>query len=574
MILKTTFYFISLLAALLVLAYFASVNFFSVNLPILDDFNFLYDILRIEDHASIHRKAFSIIAQHNEHRIAFSRIIALSQLHLTGHIDFRALVFIGNLGLLATLVFLAWGGQNHGEKFWYSLLLAVPVLLSPFQSYQMYSWAMPAISNFWSVAFSIGALACLNWQGRFSIYFASMLAFTAVFTSGQGLVLLPVALMSLLYFRRWRDSIIWGGMCFAVWILYFKLHHIRVGNEPIDDFVKASGWFLVLVGQAPAEAILLFIPDSLLGNPESFIVFRGIVGVGTCLFAAFLILQKNFRSNYFLLSATIYGFALCAAAALSRSMLPYTYALSSQYRNWSLVILALLVLGFLQSAVSQTRRSFAFAGLFLLFFVVNMGFWVSELQFMNAFMQYRESLRESFLSTGELYGKSIKEKFDEEIESQTSEMIQKFRATAKPIDMLQQHLRPENERQYKERILWRAHLYDVLHLVEFRFDEGIFFDRDKLQKIVGELNGGTSQPLNNAKQVLGLRAENGFFRILPLARSEFPRNEDGFIYIRDKQAMKNVGGWEVLRNPELFLKNPAFSPGERLVVGFNERGSQ
>ena len=217
------------------------------NMPLLDDYNFLHDILRIEDHASWHRKLFSIIAQHNEHRIALSRLIALAQLHLGGHIDFRWLAFFGNLGLLATAFFISWGAKFSGEKNWIAFFLIAPVIFSSYQGYQMF-WAMPAISNYWSVAFALGTLALLNLQGWLCFSVACAFALVAVFTSGQGLILLPVALMCLLFFRRWRESTAWAAMCFAVWILYFKLHYIQVGNPTSDDVVKILGWFFVLVG--------------------------------------------------------------------------------------------------------------------------------------------------------------------------------------------------------------------------------------------------------------------------------------------------------------------------------------
>ena len=529
-------------------------------MPILDDYNFLYDILRIEDHASIHRKLFSVIAQHNEHRIALSRSIALAQLYLSGQIDFRWLVLIGNLGLLAMVLFMAWAGGNRGGKFWSSFILVVPVVFSPFQSYQMYSWAMPAISNYWSVAFSIGALACLAWQSKCSLPIALIMALTAVFTSGQGLVLLPVALLLLLYFRRWREALIWGGMCFCVWIVYFKLHHIRVENPTNDDFLKVVVWFFVLVGQAPAEAILILIPDSLVGKPENFVALRVIFGVGTCILAGILFFNKKFRTDFFLLSATGYTFALCAAAAASRSFLPYTYALSSQYRNWSLVIVSLLALGFIVTIVSDRRRLFAISATFSMFVIVNIGLWFSELPFMQALKDYRLMLKDSFLTNGILYGGASVN------DNAQAQIISKLSFQAKPTDMLQQHLCRLDEKMEKERILWRAYLYGAMPISEIQFEEGIYFDREKMQRIIGEIvNEPLSSPMASTP-LLGLREESGRYRLVRLNGAATSVADRGFICLRDKSAMKKTGGWEVLKEPELFLKDKAYSSGERLFA--------
>ncbi len=529
-------------------------------MPILDDYNFLYDILRIEDHASIHRKFFSIIAQHNEHRIALSRSIALAQLHFIGHMDFRWLAFIGNLGLLVTVIFIAWGGNNRQEKFCSSFILVVPVVFSPFQSYQMYSWAMSAISNFWSVGFAFGALACLAWNSKFCLPLALTMALSAVLTCGQGLVLLPVALLSLLYFRRWREALIWAVMCFFVWIVYFKLHFIRVDNPANDDFLKGVAWFFLLIGQAPAEAILICIPDSLLGKPENFIVARILFGVVACILAGILFLQKKFRTDFFLLSATGYTFALCAAAAASRSFLPYTYALSSQYRNWSLVIVSLLALGIIASIVSDRRRALAISAIFLIFVFSNLGMWFSELPFMHAFKDYRLMVRISFLTTGILYGDASVN------DSAQAQMISKLSFQAKPTNMLQQHLCRLDEKMEKERVLWRAYLYGAMPISEIRFEEGIYFGREKLERITGEIvkNPLTSPVASNP--LLGLWEESGRYRLDRLDGAASSVADGGFIYRRDKSAMKKTGVWEVLKEPELFLKDKAYSSGERLFT--------
>lgn len=541
----------------LILTYYSVVLAAGVNMPFLDDYNFLYDILRIEDHGSLHRKIFSIIAQHNEHRIAFSRMVGLSQLHLTGYIDFAILAFIGNLGLLATAFFVAWGGKNRGAIFWQSFLILVPVLFIAYQGYQMF-WAMPSISNYWSVAWSLGSLACLAWSHKTSLVWACLLALLAVFTSGQGLILLPVALLALIYFRRWNASIVWGMLCFLVWISYFKLHYIKVENPENKELWKMVAWFLILVGQAPAEVLLMVIPDSLLGSPNNYVAVRGSCGILICLLAGFLVLQNRFRSHFFQVSATAYVFSLCAAAARSRSFLPYYYAMSTQYHNWSLLIIGLLALGTLGLFATSPYRFRIFAGLFSLFFVVNLAFWVSEYSFLKGFQDYRQRSKMAFLKTGDLFKNNPTDR--------DSVILARLKAENKPTNMMEDTFLPEEERIYQERILWRAYLYGAMPLSEMRFDEEIYFDRGKLQHIIGEFVQSSLISRNDSTPLLLLREENGRYRLIDLTDSEVSRAGDGMIFVRDKTSMKKTGGWEVLKKPELFLKNQAFSSGERLFA--------
>ena len=548
---------IVLLAFANIFSYYVVVLKMGVNMPLLDDYNFLYDILRIEDHATWHRKLFSIIAQHNEHRIAFSRLIALAQLHSVGHIDFRWLAFLGNLGLLATALFIAWGGGNRREKKWYSFLLVTPVIFSSYQGYQMF-WAMPSISNYWSVAFSLGALACLNWEYRCRFAFASALALIGVFTCGQGLVLLPVAFLGLLFFRRWKEAAAWLFLSGFVWFIYFKLHHIKVENPENNDLFTAIGWFLVLVGQAPAEALGLLIPDTFIDTPESFVTLLVICGLLICFFAAFLFVKGPIRSHFFLFSATAYVFCLCAAAAKSRSFLPYSYAMSTQYHNWSLLIIGLLSLGTLALFATSHYRYRIFAGLFSLFFALTLAFWISEYSFLRGFEDYRQRSKEAFLNTGDL--------FKNQPSDQDSEILRRLKVENKPTNMMEDILLPEDKRIYKERILWRAYLYGAMPLSEIRFEEGIYFDHAKLQHIIVEVVPSSSTSRNDSTPLLGLREENGRYRLIDLTDSEATRAGGGMIFLRDKRAMKKSGGWQVLKNPELFLRNQAFSSGERLFA--------
>jgi hypothetical protein len=546
-----------LMALANIFSYYFIVLKMGVNMPLLDDYDFLYDILRIEDHASWHRKLFSIIAQHNEHRIAFSRLIALAQLHSAGHIDFRWLAFIGNLGLLASVFFIAWGGNKRGEKLLYSFLLITPLIFSAYQGYQMF-WAMPSISNYWSVAFSLGSLACLNMEHRFRFAFASVLALIAVFTSGQGLVLLVVAFLALLFYRRWKEAAGWLFISGFIWFIYFKLHHIDVGNPQNKDLFKVTGWFLVLVGQAPAEALAVLIPDAFKDTPENFLTLRVICGVITCLFAAFLFVKGPIRSHFFLFSVTAYVFCLCAAAAKSRSFLPYSYAMSTQYHNWSLLIIGLLALGALALFTTSPYRFRIFAGLFSLFFALNLAFWASEYSFLNGFEDYRQRSKVAFLKTGDL--------FKNETIDRDSVILGRLQAENKPTNMMEDKFLPEEERIYQERILWRAYLYGVMPLSEMRFDEGIYFDGGKLQHIIGDVVQSSSISRNDSTPLLGLREKNGRYGLIDLTDSKASRAGDRMIFVRDKSSMKKTAGWEVLKNSELFLKNQAFSSGERLFA--------
>ena len=67
----------------------------TVNIPRWDDYDVFLNYLNSTNKERLHL----LFSQHNEHRIAFVRIVAEIMYQLFGRIDFRLLIFFGNSAL-------------------------------------------------------------------------------------------------------------------------------------------------------------------------------------------------------------------------------------------------------------------------------------------------------------------------------------------------------------------------------------------------------------------------------------------------------------------------------------------
>ena len=86
--------------------YFFFVWQYSVNIPSWDDYDTLENLLEIQHSESLSETTVHILSQHNEHRIAFNRIVLLWSVWFFGEIDFKILAICGNTALLGLLFIL------------------------------------------------------------------------------------------------------------------------------------------------------------------------------------------------------------------------------------------------------------------------------------------------------------------------------------------------------------------------------------------------------------------------------------------------------------------------------------
>ena len=212
-----------LLAFLPVILYFFSFFYFGINAPQCDDFQSVLRSTVLFDEAT---NFFEwLIAQYGEHRIAYNRVVALLVQRLTGSIDFIWMGLIGNLSLLGVFgLLLAWFKRWGIERYF----LPVPFILFQMHYHHNTFIAMMGLQNltilFW-------ALLTFWWidDGRsWRPWAALLIAVIAIFTSGNGMLILFTAMLMLALQRRWGLLLGWilvGGLALAGY--FWQLHTLR-----------------------------------------------------------------------------------------------------------------------------------------------------------------------------------------------------------------------------------------------------------------------------------------------------------------------------------------------------------
>jgi hypothetical protein len=179
---------LALAVAAPIASYWLLVVRFSVNVPVWDDYDTVLAYLNRPPSVRL----ATLLEQHNEHRIAWTRIVTEACSLLPQGLDFRALIYIGNAGLV--LLFLALCGVLWRRSA--PAVLFVPIALVMFapQSWDNMNWATGALQNHFGLLFSFLALWCWSRRRPWAYSLASILAVVATYTSASGLLILVTVL--------------------------------------------------------------------------------------------------------------------------------------------------------------------------------------------------------------------------------------------------------------------------------------------------------------------------------------------------------------------------------------------
>lgn len=330
-------------------AYLLAAGRLAVDFPYWDDYYAVLDSLgKVRASETVGEKVAAVFSQHNEHRVAWLRGVALSCWAVQGRVDFRTLIWLGNAGLLALAVVLVVGARRSVR--WPSVLALIPLgLLSPIQEKQMI-WAMAALSNYWVLAFAAASLLLLSTGSRAGFGWACVLAVLATFTSGQGVLCFAAGVLLLVVERRWPRALIWLAILGLSAAVYFH-HYTRPAYHPAPQMSwTAVQFFLTAVGGALSDLacrVLAPVWPDLRWEAALVPTIQAAIGLALVGLAAWLWAKRYYRRNLFVSVFLVYLLLLCAAAAVSRSGFGVQHALMPHYKVISACIAVLVAVGLL-----------------------------------------------------------------------------------------------------------------------------------------------------------------------------------------------------------------------------------
>jgi len=280
----------------------------AINAPYWDDFDCLLKFLNyFLESDSIGEKFGHLIVQHNEHRLIFLRLVAVSVFHLKGDLDFRLLCYTGNAALAAIAFFLFLAFKTRKT---FKILCFCPVLFLLFQPqhYDSVLWPTALFSYFYSLLFSLITLYFLRKSGWFSFVSASLFGILAAFSQSNGLLVFVVGLGLLLVIKRYKSAGLWLLISGLVWSGYFIGYSRLPGNPPLGEaLLNVKAWISYIfcfAGSAPGFSLLY--PSLLLG-------------IGIILWFIFLTARKYYQDNPTLYFLFLFVLLTTALNALFRS---------------------------------------------------------------------------------------------------------------------------------------------------------------------------------------------------------------------------------------------------------------
>lgn len=168
----------------------------------------------------------NLFSQHNEHRIVFGNLVTLISYFILGRIDFVALSIFGILGLFASFLLIIYLGKKNNLTL--LELLPVPYLMFSLNQWELISWAMASLSQYWQLFFSLLSLTIISTSNQLkNLFLAFVFATIALYTGGGGLFVFPVIFLYLFIRKDYKNTVIWFlSTCLAVLVYFIFFHYV------------------------------------------------------------------------------------------------------------------------------------------------------------------------------------------------------------------------------------------------------------------------------------------------------------------------------------------------------------
>jgi hypothetical protein len=355
-------YFVWAFIALPIILYFYFLSEYSLNIPKWDDHALKAFILEFENANGFLAKFQTFFKQHNEHRIAFDRLITLLVFTIHGTIDYRWLMWVGNFTLIGTLIIFLKIFQKQKVSLWF--FIPISLIFFQLQLWENTFWGMAALQNFGIIFFIFGLIYFISSDKKSHFYWAILFAFFATYTSGNGITVFPVCIVLLLLQRRFKESIVFGIVSIVLIGAYFYQYQMPPSNPPMEGIGigKIIFGFFSFIG-----SVFDLMPNSS-GRVKLTIVAGGILFVISSLIAIYLIFNsKLLKKNRFLSQTEL--FTLGSFMFLIGTGIVVTYTrisfgeiglLTSRYKIYAILLLTTLYLFFISKIELTNLKWLAF----------------------------------------------------------------------------------------------------------------------------------------------------------------------------------------------------------------------
>ena len=238
---KIIFYVIFSIPFLIFLLIFQS---YALNVPFEDEYGILRNFYDIGTKNDIKEQFEILIAPCNEHSIIISKIFFGLHLWVFKSINFKNLMFVGNLIFFSLFFFFFRLLKQHKLSLW--ALLPLPYILLSAHIYENSLWAMCAFENNDVIVFLCWAIFLIfsTIPSNTKFYFGLFLLSCALVCNGNGILSFIVVGLGLAYQRRWRELIIVMATLLLMKFVFLSSGQYKTPNSAMTTLSS----FSILVG--------------------------------------------------------------------------------------------------------------------------------------------------------------------------------------------------------------------------------------------------------------------------------------------------------------------------------------
>lgn len=236
-----------LLLSIPILLFYSEVFTYVDNIAKWDDYDMPIKYCIDFNKADLSERAAMFFGQYGEHRLIPSKILYLSTFYITGGINLRLLLVIGDLQLLVVAFVSIWFLRKYSLK-WRFLSFIWCLLIFDLNSFENASMAMNAVGNYGQVAFFFLTLFLYDLNKKW-LSLAVFVQILCAYSNGNGqmaMIIIPFFCWLKEDKRKVIASAITGFICVT---LNFTFHHTETLPTSLPfDFSKSLTYFIRMSG--------------------------------------------------------------------------------------------------------------------------------------------------------------------------------------------------------------------------------------------------------------------------------------------------------------------------------------
>ncbi|WP_291196233.1 hypothetical protein [Dyadobacter sp.] len=334
------------LVVLPVLYFFILLDAHVVNIPYTDDFNLLETVQKLRNSGSFTGMLKALFEQVNQHRFGFERIVMLIMFALTGSVNIKTQIIIGDLFMLG-IGYLLYLGLKKERISWY-WFIPVPYILFNLVYFENAYWGIAALQNTPLIFFAMLTVHGLAREDEKGFRVGLIAALLTTFTSGSGLLAWIVGMIILTFQKRFK-SLLWWLVASVVVLLFYFFFDYQFVSSPGEKVWNHPFFNAIFVMAFWGNALYLDVRHPLVPVFHKDMIACVVLGAGIALIFAIwalrtLLARKPVWSDWFLLGTMMFIMGTGAMFVISRPINNYVMyggtVFSRRYMIFGIVLVA------------------------------------------------------------------------------------------------------------------------------------------------------------------------------------------------------------------------------------------